>query len=68
MLTGAVNIAVFATFHFAREAWIGTRREFMRACGERQLDIACYGWQKWQETARMWQRNGKVSGKNGKVW
>jgi hypothetical protein len=68
MLTAPVNIAVFATFHFAREAWIGTRREFMRAGGGRQLDICRYGWQRWQDRGKKWQRNGKVNGKNGKVW
>jgi len=32
-----------------------------------QLDVLCYGRQRWQDRGKKRQRSGKVGGKNGKV-
>jgi hypothetical protein len=70
MLTELVNIAVFAAFRPRVEDGLPSNAEFKPVCGLEELDIWCYGWQKWQETAR-WMaktaRGGKVGGKNGNV-
>ena len=63
MLTVVVNIAVFAAFHVVIGNTSGARVAFKGVCAIRQLDISCYGRQKWQETAR----SGTVGGKNGAV-
>src|SRR5690348_16098002 len=51
MLTGEVNIAVFAVFRCCCCGGLGANAEFKPVRVDRQLDIWCYGWQKWQETA-----------------
>jgi hypothetical protein len=66
MLTGAVNIAVFAAFRIRFTLRSISIAEYKPVCAVGQLDIGYYGWQKWQETARGMARNGKVGGKNGK--
>src|SRR5690348_233212 len=55
MLTGMVNIAVFAAFRFCVGGGLRSDAEFKRVCRDCQLDVWCYGWQKRQETATMWQ-------------
>ena len=64
MLTGVVNIAVFAAFGWCARRTIGSNAAFKRVCREWQLDVSRYGRQKRQETAR----SGKVGGKSGTVW
>jgi hypothetical protein len=69
MLTGLVNIAVFAAFAFCVGYHLPSNPDFKPSCGDWQLDIWCYGRQKRQETARgmaKTARSGKVGGKNGK--
>jgi hypothetical protein len=61
-----VNIAVFAAFRSYAGACFRRDATFKPVCGPYELDVSCYEWQKRQETARKWQRNGKVDGKNGK--
>ena len=65
-LTGMVNIAVFAAFQIVCEAGIGARREFKPVCGDGQLDVSCYGWQKRQETAMMWQLMARWAAKTAR--
>ncbi len=70
MLTGVVNIAVFAAFHCVIPGGLPSNAEFKPVCGLEELDIWCYGRQQWQETARgmaKTARSGKVGGKNGNV-
>jgi hypothetical protein len=50
-----VNIAVFAAFWPRVEGILLSDAEFKRLCRFPQLDVWCYGWQKRQETATMWQ-------------
>jgi hypothetical protein len=52
MLTGVVNIAVFAVFQFCRGRRSGADAELKAVCGMWQRDISRYGRQRWQETAR----------------
>src|SRR5690242_6340837 len=52
MLSGMVNIAVFAAFHMCVGLRSLSNAAFKPVCGPRQLDISRYGWQKRQETAR----------------
>jgi len=52
MLTGMVNIAVFAAFRWCAEGWMEPRAEFKACAVGRRLDIARCGWQRRQETAR----------------
>ena len=56
MLTGGVNIAVFAAFRFCRRGVLLSNAEFKPFGGPRELDVLGYGWQKRQETATIWQR------------
>jgi hypothetical protein len=63
MLTGAVNIAVFAAFSFCFDRRSISDAEFKAVWPIRQLDILCYGWQMRQDAAK----SGKVDGKNGNV-
>src|SRR5689334_15596042 len=67
MLTGAVNIAVFAAFCCVIGGVLLSDAEFKRVCGLRELDVWCYGWQKRHDRGKKWQQSGKVGGKNGKV-
>ena len=69
MLTGAVNIAVFAAFWPRVGRLLLSNAEFKPVCRICELDVSRYGWQKRQDPARSgneWQRSGKVGGKNGK--
>ena len=67
MLTGMVNIAVFAAFHTVIGDVPRVNAEF-KPCGVVwQLDIARYGWQKRQDVARRMARSGKAGGKSGTV-
>jgi len=61
-----VNIAVFAAFAFCSDGVLLANAEFKPVCAIWQLDVWCYGLQKRQEVATMWQRCGKAGGKNGK--
>jgi len=63
MLSGVVNIAAFS---FCVGGTLLSNAEFKPCAGERQRDIAGYGWQKRQNRGKKWQRVGKVGGKNGK--
>src|SRR5579859_4275478 len=56
MLTGMVNIAVFAAFWPRVGGILRSTAAFKPVCRDRQLDVSCYGWQKRQETAMIWQR------------
>jgi hypothetical protein len=58
MLTGGVNIAVFATFHCVISGIRPSIPVFKPSCGSPQLDISRYGWQKRQDRGK----NGKVIG------
>ena len=51
MLTGMVNIAVFAAFHTCVGSPFVLIAEFKGVCGDQPLDVSRYGWQKRQETA-----------------
>jgi hypothetical protein len=66
MLTGAVNIAVFAAFRPRVEGILLSDAAFKRVCESRERDVSRYGWQKRQDRGKKWQRCGKVGGKNGK--
>ena len=55
MLTGLVNIAVFAAFRFCVGRLLLSTAEFKPFCGPHPLDILRYGWQRRQETATIWQ-------------
>jgi hypothetical protein len=63
MLTGAVNIAVFAAFWPCVGGVLLSDAEFKPSGGDRQLDISRYGWQKRQDRGKKWQRGG-----NGWQW
>src|SRR5690349_451054 len=52
MLTGGVNIAVFAAFHFCFTRRSVADAVFKPVWPIRQLDIWRYGRQEWQETAK----------------
>jgi hypothetical protein len=69
MLTGMVNIAVFAAFWPCVRGILLADAEF-KPCGANwQRDVARSGRQKWQEVAREMAktaRSGKGDGKNGK--
>ena len=64
MLTGMVNIAVFAAFRFAIGIIPYTNAEFKRIRGSRQLDFARSERQKRHDLAT----SGKGDGTIGKVW
>src|SRR5690348_15529249 len=68
MLTGMVNIAVFAAFRCVIGSVLRSDAAFKRVCADRPLDVWRYGWQKRQETATMWQRMATWAAKNGTVW
>src|SRR5690348_945721 len=55
MLTGMVNIAVFAAFRCVITVVLRSNAEFKPVCRERPLDVSRYGWQKRQEVATKWQ-------------
>src|SRR5579859_3957184 len=55
MLTGAVNIAVFAAFRMCFDLRSVSNAAFKPVWTMRQLDVSCYGRQKRQETATKWQ-------------
>ena len=55
MLTGMVNIAVFAAFRMCAGPPFALIAEFKPVCGDRQLDIPRYRRQKWQDRGK----NGK---------
>src|SRR5690242_10061217 len=55
MLTGKVNIAVFAAFRPRVEDAIRSIVEFKRLCWPHERDIACFGWQKRHDLAAKWQ-------------
>jgi hypothetical protein len=67
-LTCSVNIAVFAAFHIVIESILRVSAAFKPVCRFLPLDVSRYGWQKRHDRGKKRQRNGKVSGKNGKVW
>jgi hypothetical protein len=67
MLTGAVNIAVFAAFQNCFDLRSSATAEFKPVRAIWQLDVWCYGWQKRQDRGKKRQRCGKVGGKNGNV-
>src|SRR5690348_15293559 len=66
MLTGMVNIAVFAAFRFCRTGVLLSNVEFKPVWRKWQLDIARYGWQKRQETATKWQRMARPMAKTAR--
>jgi|SRR5690242_10153349 len=68
MLTGIVNIAVFATFAFCSGDDLLSNPEFKPVCWIEPLDIAHYGRQTWQRSGKKRQGYGKAGGKNGNVW
>jgi len=55
MLTGMVNIAVFAAFHMLIETVLHLTAAFKPFCVSWQRDVSCYGWQKRQDVAKTWQ-------------
>ena len=59
MLTGIVNIAVFAAFRMCAGPPFALIAEFKPCCGDRQLDIARYGRQKRQDRGKKRQGCGK---------
>src|SRR5690348_8478651 len=67
MLTGMVNIAVFAAFAFCEKRVLLSNAAFKPVCRLRELDVSRYGWQKRQDRGKKRQRCGKGDGKNGKV-
>src|SRR5579859_5013451 len=50
-----VNIAVFATFWPRVGGILLANAAFKPLCAIWPLDMSRYGWQKWQETATIWQ-------------
>jgi hypothetical protein len=63
MLTGAVNIAVFAAFWPRAGSVLCSTAEFKRLCRLTELDIARYGRQKRQEVATKWQHVARWAAK-----
>ncbi len=61
MLTGVVNIAVFAAFRCVITVVLLSNAAFKPVCGPHALDIWCYGRQKRHDRGK----NGKV---RGTVW
>jgi hypothetical protein len=66
MLTGMVNVAVFAAFRFMIGIISHENFEFKRVRGSRQRDSWRYGWQKRQDRGKEVATDGKVGGKSGK--
>ncbi len=52
MLTGGVNIAVFAAFWPRVGGILLSNAEFKRLCRPTELDVSCYGWQKRQRSGK----------------
>jgi hypothetical protein len=67
MLTGMVNIAVFAAFHTCVGSPFVLIAEFKGVCGDQPLDVSRYGWQKRQETATIWQGDIAVLQRDGRA-
>ena len=67
MLTGGVNIAVFATFHTCVRRAGGPNAAFKPICRLHELDVSRYGRQRWHDRGKKRQGCGTVGGKNGKV-
>jgi len=66
MLTGMVNIAVFAAFACCITGDLLSNRQFKAVCAASERDVSRYGRQRWQDRGKKRQRSGKVGGKNGK--
>jgi hypothetical protein len=66
MLTGMVNIAVFAAFRFCCGYVLLSNAEFKPFSAPWELDVSHYGWQKRQDRGNDVATDGKVGGKNGK--
>jgi hypothetical protein len=66
-LTGAVNIAVFAAFWPRVGGGILADAGLQRVCGDRQLDVWRYGWQKRQDVAKKWQRMARPAAKTANL-
>src|SRR6185312_17572578 len=63
MLTGMVNIAVFAAFRRVICRVLLPNAEFKLVCRPVELDMSRYGRQRWQETATKWQRMARWAAK-----
>src|SRR5690242_15538533 len=68
MLTGLVNIAVFAAFSFCIGGDLLSNAAFKPVCGSRQLDVSRDGRQERHDRGKKRQQSGKVHGKNGAIW
>src|SRR5690348_12587419 len=64
-LTGMVNFAVFAAFALCVGGVLLSNAEFKGSCGLRQLDVWCYGWQRWHDRGK--KRQGCGNGWRGWV-
>ena len=67
MLTGMVNIAVFAAFWPRVRGILLPNAAFKPVCASRPLDVSRYGRQKRQDRGKKVATDGKVGGKNGNV-
>ncbi|HST87584.1 MAG TPA: hypothetical protein VLJ14_04330, partial [Ktedonobacterales bacterium] len=52
MFSGVVNIAVFAAFRCVIGIALLSNAEFKPVCGPHQLDVSCYGWQRWHDRGK----------------
>jgi hypothetical protein len=68
MLTGKVNIAVFAAFSCCDMCFLLSNAEFKPICRPWQLDICRYGWQKRQDRGKNGKVRGTVSSDSGTIW
>jgi hypothetical protein len=67
MLTGMVNIAIFAAFWPRVVDNLCPKAEFKGLCGAQPLDIARYGWQKRQDVARGMAKTARRGNMRGNI-
>ena len=67
MLTGLVNIAVFAAFSSCVRCHLLANAEFKPICGPHERDIARYGWQKRQEVATGMAKTARWTAKTARM-
>src|SRR5690242_18972613 len=67
MLTGMVNIAVFAAFRWCVGDTFRVSAEFKPICGLHELDVSRYGRQRRQETAMVWQWMARSAAKTARM-
>ncbi len=68
MLTGVVNIAVFAAFWPRVGDDLRPNAEFKPVCRDRELDVSCYGRQKRHDRGKNGKASGTVLTDSGTIW